>query len=107
MTLKEILEAAASVVAKKAKENPDVKLRKGETEFSYTQLSQELKNVASWCYKGEIDTVRVTRCKFCKNYKLYKKKSDPKDKGHMMCSLDKTRKSPEHYCAYGEQEESQ
>lgn len=105
MTLKELFEASSVVIAKKAKENPTGTLRKGDVEFTYQELSRELKNVASWCYKGEMDTINVIRCKNCKNYKLYRKKNNPKDKGQKRCRLDKEIKRPEHYCAFGEKQE--
>lgn len=103
MKLNEIFEAASIILAKKAEENPGGGLKKGDTKITYDFLAKELKNTSLWCYKGTVDVVKVTRCKNCVNYKLYRKKDDVKSKGSMRCSLDKQRKSPDHYCGYAEE----
>lgn len=101
MKLNEIFEAASVVLAKKAQENPDAGLKRNGVKITYDYLAKELKNTAAWCYNGEVNVVKVVRCKNCESYKLYKKKNDPKSHGCYLCKLDKQKKSPDHYCGYG------
>lgn len=103
MTLKDTLRAAAIIIKKKANENPSGGVKRGGKLITYEVLCSALKSVSEWCYDGEMDIVQVVRCKNCMNYKHYKHTSNPRDKGCMCCRLDKQKKPPEHYCAFGEQ----
>lgn len=106
MKLKDIFQAAAVIIAKKANENPSGGVKKGGELITYGVLCSALKNVSDWCYDGEMDIAQVVRCKNCINYKRYRHTPNPRDKGSMCCRLDKQKKSPEHYCAFGEQEDT-
>ena len=101
MKLNEIFEAASIALAKRAKENPESGLKHNGVKITYDYLAKELKNTSIWCYKGEVDIIKVVRCKRCANYKLYRRKNDLKSKECYLCKLDKQKKSPDHYCGYG------
>ena len=101
MKLNEIFEAASIALSKMAKENPEAGLKHNGAKITYDFLAKELQNTAIWCYKGEVDIIKVIRCKNCENYKLFKKKNNPKSQGCYLCKLDKQKKSPDLYCGYG------
>lgn len=105
MNLKDTLEAAALLASNRAKENPAGGLKKSGTEILYSELESSLKQILGWCFKGDVEVAKITRCKNCTNYRRYRKKGARKSLGIYLCRLDKKQKSPEHFCAYGEQEE--
>lgn len=88
------------------KKSGDSRIKTEEGMTTYRELSKELDNLGSWCYKGEIDVQKIIRCKNCRHYKRYKKKNVKNPYEHTTfcaCSLDKLKRKPEFYCSNGEE----
>lgn len=107
MKLQTLFQACDKIVQSGLKKDPSVKIKteSGET-LTYKELSDELRNLEGWCYKGEFDIQKIVRCKNCKNYKRYRKKTTNNPYEHTIitaCSIDKAQRSPEFFCSYGEE----
>ena len=105
MRLQTVFSACNHILKAKLKSNPEAKTytESGEV-VKYKELSEELENLESWCYQGELEVKKVIRCKDCKHYKRYKKKTGGKKPLVIAaCELDKHKRDPEFYCLYGEE----
>ena len=100
MKLNELFKVSAIMLAQKAKENPNGGLKKGNIKITYAQVSEELNKLSSWCTKENLEITQVIRCKDCTNFTTQKEGKFRVTR----CSLDKERKSENHYCAYGRKE---
>ena len=109
MKLQTLFDMCNKIIQKELKKNSKASIQTDEgEEYKYTRLSEELNNLNSWCYKGEIDVQKVVRCKNCKYYKRYKKKTLKNPYEHQTffaCSRDKIRRKPEFYCYNGEEKD--
>lgn len=107
MKLQTVFSACNHILKLKLINNPDAKTRADDgTIVSCKELSDELENLESWCYKGELEVQKIVRCKSCKHYKRYKKKTGGKKPLVIVaCELDKLKKDSEFYCARGEERE--
>lgn len=104
MKLQTLFKACSELAREKGKKSPTYMVEVDGVEISPKTLFKELKNLENWCYKGDIEVERVTRCKNCVHYKKFKRKSSKNPYEHSIfcaCELDKIKREPEFFCANG------
>lgn len=108
MRLETVFKACNQICKNLSDKNPTRGINTDEGRISLIKLSEELDNLRSWCYKGDIEVQKVIRCKNCRYYKRYKKSSNKNPYSHeivAMCSIDKITRKPEFFCSSGEERE--
>ena len=107
MKLQTLFQACNWIIQSRLRKNPDAKIQIEDGEaLTYKELSDQLQNLESWCYQGELDVQKIVRCKNCKHYKRYRKKVLKNPYEHNVitaCDFDKSQRSPEYFCCQGEE----
>lgn len=102
MRLQVLFKTCSKIIGSK----PETKVKTEDGVVTYKKLAEELDNLSSWCYQGEINVKKIVTCKECRYYKRFKKKNVKNPYRHeafCACSLDRLKRKEDFFCANGEE----
>lgn len=97
---------AVKLLRKLAKQYPEKRFTNSEGEkATISDVANALDRVSKWVYKELCtdDITKVTRCRNCKFYKKYKKKTGFKPQVFQACSKDMQKRDPSFFCKDGDE----
>lgn len=102
MTIKELLDVLQHFLLIRISYEK-IQIRVNEKVYDAQQVLKATENLEQWCYKDlRVDDIeKICRCKNCVHYKRYRKKGQPKSMSRFLCEIDKSKRSPDFYCADG------
>lgn len=106
MRLETVFKACDSIISNLESKNPGRGINTSDGRVTFKELSEELKNLCNWCYKGSVDVQKIVRCKNCAYYRTAKIQDEKyafRHKSIHMCTLTKQQYNPDFFCANGKE----